>query len=328
MEGRAGEADGPDGVVGVDDQRGRYEALAVDELGVARGPDCLDQAARAADVGLGGIEVWRDSAEVLGAEVTAEAVGRRTARVCEGDGHVRRLRGDLLELARVGDAIRGPGIVQEHDPPPMALVEQRPQHRHNRRDPAAAADQRELLGAITAQNEVAGCGLEAEDHPRGCVIVQEARYKSLGMGPRGQLEQPVGAVRRGRGRVAPSTLHAVDLDRAANELTGIEAAPDVVRAEGERDAVGSRMTHGRYLCAQLVQRPAGPDQLEIAVHAVWRGQGLDQPGAEDTMAEVAAPRLGGWPTAHATAGVGCCSFSVHLYSKVMIPISFVKQNSA
>src|SRR5438105_3281876 len=89
------------------------------------------------------------------------------------------------------------------------------------------------------------------------------------------------------GGVAARVAHAVDLDREADELSGGEAPPVLVRAQGQCDAVGCLPAELDDFGPRFVQRPRRADQLQVAIDTVWCGERLEQARAEEAAAEAA-----------------------------------------
>ena len=131
-------------------------------------------------------------------------------------------------------------------------------------------------GRSRRQDEVTVGRRQPDHHPGVRRAVQEAGDPALGMRLDGDLDA-VGRMRGTGGGVAARLAHAVDLDRQADELPGAEALPVLVRAQGQRDAVGGLAPDLDDLGPRLVQRPRGPDQLQVAVDTV-RGRRAPRAG--------------------------------------------------
>ena len=131
------------------------------------------------------------------------------------------------------------------------------------------------LGPLRRQDEVPVGRRQPDHHPGARRPVEKAGDPALRMRLDGDLDA-VGRVLGAGGGVAARVAHALDLDRQADELSGAEALPVLVRAQGQRDAVGCLAPDLDDLGPRLVQRPRGADQLQVAVDAVRRGERLEQ----------------------------------------------------
>jgi hypothetical protein len=191
---------------------------------------------------------------------------------------------DLGELVTVGDVVGRTGIVDERGTGVRALVAKRAQHRDDRGDARAAADQRHPGGAGVGQVELAlGLG-KPDDHPLVRVLGQVVRDQAPGVGSDRQLDQ-LGIVSRARRRVAASVAAAVDLDADVGELAGAEAVPVVVGPQGEADHLRGGPADVDDLGARLGQREDGSQDLRVAVGAVRVGEGPGQLRSEDAGAD-------------------------------------------
>ena len=177
-------------------------------------------------------------------------------------------------LARWGEVhVRGVGKT-------VRALRERAQHSHNRRHAAARADEQHPLGRRVGQHEVALRLAEADDHPRPGVVAQVARDLAVRVGRDGQLERAAGSVLRAGRRVGPGLADPVDLDAHAHELPGAQAAPVLVRAQRERDALGGLMADGRDLRAHVALDEQRADELDVAIDAVRVGERLEQVRAQ------------------------------------------------
>ena len=200
--------------------------------------------------------------------------------------------GERVELGAVERELGRARVVEEVELAGEALVAQRAQHRHDRRDAAAAADQQHALGARVGEDELALRRAQADDHPGARVVAQVARDLALGVRRHSQLDRAAGGVlRAGRG-VGPRLADAVDLDAEAGELPGAQAAPVVVGLQREGDALGGLLADGRHLGAHVALDEQRADELDVAVDAVGVGEGFEQARAQDAAAE-ASGRSGG-----------------------------------
>jgi hypothetical protein len=87
---------------------------------------------------------------------------------------------------------------------------------------------------------------------------------------------------RARRRVAARTPNAIDLDRHRDKLACVKAAPELVGAQPQHHAPGRGAAHVNDLAAQVVSE-AAPDELEVWVDAVRRGERLQQARSSQAM---------------------------------------------
>jgi hypothetical protein len=177
--------------------------------------------------------------------------------------------------------------VQERDPPAVGATLQRAEHRHDRRDPGAAGDEQHVLGHPVREHEVT-LGLREVDHRAGAgPLDQVARDHAFGVGPQGDREPVTGArVGAGDGEDPRRPPGPVDLDTDLHVLSGPVTLPRRGRLEGDG---GHRRVAGDVDLAvhvddarpDLVGRPHRVDLLEVAVHALGRGERGDRTRAED-----------------------------------------------
>ena len=158
--------------------------------------------------------------------------------------------------------------------PVVALGAEGAEHRHHRGDAAAAAHEQEAVGAGGRQRERTVCGGQADDQAHGGVVLQVAADGALGVGLHGELEG-AGVLSGRRHRVAARVADPVDLDGELGELPGGEAGPVAVGTDGQGDAVGGAVADLGDPAPHLGGRPCGDDQLEVAVDAVRRGEGVE-----------------------------------------------------
>ncbi len=222
---------------------------------------------------------------VVAVELAAAEVA--DAREAAQQAHVAVPLGEPAQLLGVGDVALAAGVVDEGDRAVVALVAERSQHRHQRRDAAAAADQQQLARASRRQREVALRLREADDVAGQQARAQVGREESVGPRVGGQLDQPVVVLGVGR-RVRAGVADAVDRGAQQHVLAGAEAAPVVVRAQRQRDG-GRRAALDRDdLGAHVAQREGRLDELDVAVDAMWRGERTRQRGAEQATADPSA----------------------------------------
>ena len=186
--------------------------------------------------------------------------------------NVEVLRVDHRQFIGVDLVAGGIGVMQESDAALVAFIAERAQHRHHRRDAAAAADQQDAIRALLRQRELA-FGLR-QDHGGAHlqVLLEVFGNKAAGVGLGGEFDQAVLAVHRVGGRVAAGAAHAVDLDRQAHVLAGGKALPVAVGAQAQGDAVGGLVADGHDLGADFAEGPGRGELFHVAVDAVRIGQ--------------------------------------------------------
>src|SRR5690625_4568320 len=108
--------------------------------------------------------------EVVDREAALDVAAARSARVDAGDPSPRAALLDLVELGVEDLVLARPRVVQEGDGAVVAPVAQAAQHRHDGSDPAAAADQQQVVGHRIGQHEVA-LGEREMDQRSGCEFV-------------------------------------------------------------------------------------------------------------------------------------------------------------
>src|SRR3954454_25161824 len=283
-----GEADDALGGVGVEGDRGRGEGLD-GRLGQAvRRPHRayrIDQRGRPAHERRRAAMGVRDRPQV----VAAEASGQRCAgAACESarDTQAGVALRELVELWPVERERGGSRVVEKADVAGRPLVAERAQHRHHRRDPAAAADEQDALGPRFGQDEVAGRARQPDDHPGGRVVAQVARDPALGVRRDRQLEL-AGRVLRAGGGIGTRVTDAVDVDAEAERLPGLQAAPVVVGPQRERDALRGLVADGGHLGAHLAPDQQRAHELDVAVDAMRIGERLGEVRVQQPPAQVA-----------------------------------------
>src|SRR5215217_8254120 len=90
----------------------------------------------------------------------------RPAREAAQDTEPAVERRELAELGLIERQLPRAGVIEEADFAGEILVAERPQHRHNRGDPAATADEQHTLGPRLRQDELARSLAEPDDLAR------------------------------------------------------------------------------------------------------------------------------------------------------------------
>ncbi len=246
------------------------------------------QRGRTADVGVGGREVRRDACQFVvveecgarnggaGPRGTVESLGPPQFRIAEHDVDVGEAASDIGEQIPMRHLFGRAGVVQEHHLARISLGGQRGQHRQNRGDAAAAADQHQLLRPLLGQPEYPRRGREVHDHAAPGVPMQILRHQAVRMRLHRQCQ---GAPRTGLGidrRIAPGVLDAVDQHSDLYELTRFMSGPLPGRAQREGDRAGDRPIHSDDLGAHIAHCQRRAHQLQVTVERMRRGQCLDQ----------------------------------------------------
>ena len=78
--------------------------------------------------------------------------------------------------------------MHERDFAGVAFVDQRAQHRHDGRDPAATGDEQNPAGSLCRQDEVAADAGKSDHHPAPGTLVQKGRDQPAVVMPDRQLE--------------------------------------------------------------------------------------------------------------------------------------------
>src|SRR3954447_10200556 len=212
------------------------EALHVQAIAVAGLLPVLahrvEHVARAREEGLALAPVADEVVEVVGpdaAVLAGELLVQAEARVALGELAQLPAEDDLLARAR---------RVQVHDVVELAAPVEVAQHAHDRRDPAARADEQQLVRQRVGQGEGALDAAEAHDRPRGGVADQVrgdlALLDELGRDA-DQAVRPAGV---GGQRVGAPVVHAVDDEADAQVLARLVPGPLPAGLDEDRDRVG------------------------------------------------------------------------------------------
>jgi hypothetical protein len=194
---------------------------------------------------------------------------------------------DRVELGGVDLVVGALRVVNEGDPTPVGAALQGPQHRHHRGDAGAAGEEQDVVGHPVGEHELALRLGQVHDRAGPGALDEEARHEPVGVGPQRDGD-PVAVARVGTGdREHPGgAAGAVDLDADLHVLAGAVTAPGGGRLEGEgRDRrVPGHVHLASYVDDPGAHLPGGPhrvDDLEVPVHAVRRGEGLQRAGPEN-----------------------------------------------
>src|SRR3984885_10092669 len=160
-------------------ERRRHEALRVHVLALLT--DRLDQSCWTTDEDRVGFRHGRGQVAVAKPAVEVAAGRSGVAVQHSHTGH----RGKLVAVARLGTVARA---VHKGNLARVALVDQRAQHCHDGRDPAAARDEQNAAGSLRRQHEVAADTGQTDDHPATRTLVQIGRDQSAVVMSDGQLK--------------------------------------------------------------------------------------------------------------------------------------------
>src|SRR3954451_20618911 len=184
------------------------EALHVQALAVAvlvdMGIEGVEHVAGPAHVDLALAPVRAELVEVLGAD----------AAVLAGELHLHAealvALIDLTQRAAEDDPLLGARGMQVDDVADLLAAVEVAQHRHDRRDPAAGADEEDLLRRLLGHFERALAAPQPDDRPRPGLAHEPWRDRALLDELGGDRDVAVGAPGLGGERVRTPVVHAVD----------------------------------------------------------------------------------------------------------------------
>ena len=176
------------------------------------------------------------------------------------------LRGEAAELVAEDDLVGLAGRVQQDDVGHLAALVEVAQHAHDRRDPAAGADEQQLgraavSGARTRprrrparrSSRASPCRTRYGDTlPSSTCLTVIAMQPVLAVGVRGQ-------------RVRAPVADAVDVDADPHVLARAVAGPAVAGLDQDRRRLGGLVLDSLDPPAQLARGPQRVDQLQIVV---------------------------------------------------------------
>ncbi len=185
-------------------------------------------------------------------------------------------RGELGEVLAEDHPVGGPRRVDVDHVAELPAAIERPQHRHDRRDPGAGADEEELARRRVGHVEGAFDAAEPDDVPGPRAVHQVGRDDAAVDALRGDADQAVGTAGVGGQRVGAPVVDALDDDADPQVLAGPVAGPLVAGADQDRDRVRRLPLDPLDPPAQLLRRPERVDQLDVVVGEERREERADR----------------------------------------------------